>query len=93
MTESLFMDIFLTSKFKKAYRRLSEHIKDRAKEKEKIFKENPFNPILETHPLHGKYKDYWAFSIDKSYRIMFQFLNATKTKVTFINVGTHEIYK
>lgn len=68
-------------------------VKIKAENKEKIFRENPFTPILETHPLHGKYKDYWAFSVDKSYRIMFQFLDAAKAKVAFINIGTHEIYK
>lgn len=87
------MDIYLTSKFKKVYERLPNQIKEKAKKKEKIFRDNPFNPILETHSLYGKYKAYWAFSIDRSYRVMFQFLNATKTKVAFINIGTHEIYK
>ena len=87
------MEIWLTSKFKKAYKRLPKHIKEKAKEREKIFRKDPFSLALETHRLRGKYKDYWAFSIDKSYRIMFRFLNATKTKVAFVNVGTHEIYK
>ena len=87
------MDIFLTSKFKKAYKRLPKQIKEKAKEREEIFRQDPFSLILETHRLHGKYKNYWAFSINKSYRIMFQFLDATRTKVAFINVGTHEIYK
>ena len=68
-------------------------IKEKAKEKEKIFRESPFNPILKTHHLHGKYENYSAFSIDKSYQIMFQFLNDTRTKVVFINIGTHEIYR
>ena len=87
------MEISLTSKFKKAYQRLPKEIKEKAKRREKIFRKDPFSPILETHHLHKKYKDYWAFSIDKSYRIMFQFLDATNTKVAFINVGTHNIYK
>ena len=87
------MDIYLSSKFKKAYKCLPKQIKEKAGEKEKIFKQNPFNPILVTHRLHGKYKDYWSFSIDESYRIMFQFLDAEKTKVALINIGTHEIYK
>ncbi len=87
------MEIYLTSKFKKIYRRLPKLIKEKAKQKEEIFRKNPFDLRLETHSLHGKYKDYWAFSVDKSYRIMFQFLDATKTKVAFINIGTHEIYK
>jgi len=87
------MEIYLTSKFKRAYKRIPNLIKEKAKEKEKIFRENPFNPGLETHTLHGKYKNYWAFSIDISWRIIFQFLNAAKDKVAFINIGTHGIYK
>ena len=87
------MDIYLSSKFRKAYKKLPKQAKEKAEEKEKIFRENPFNPRLETHPLSGKYRGYWTFSIDYSYRIMFKFLNAAKTKVAFINTGTHEIYK
>jgi len=87
------MIVFLTSKFKKAYKRLPKQIKKKAKEREGIFRENPFDSQLETHRLRGKYKDYWAFSVDKFYRIMFQFLDAAKTKAAFINIGTHEIYK
>jgi len=87
------MDIYLTSKFRRAYKKLPKQVKEKAKLKEKIFRKNIFAPNLEAHPLGGKYKAYWAFSIDYSYRIMFKFLNTTKTKVVFINVGTHEIYK
>lgn len=87
------MIIYLTSKFKKSYKGLPAEIKEKAKEKEEIFRESPFHPALETHPLHGKYKDFWAFSINNSYRIMFKFLNAAKTEVAFVNIGTHEIYK
>lgn len=87
------MVIYFTSKFRKSYERLPKQIKEKAKEREKFFRQNPFHPILETHRLHGKHKNYRAFSIDKSNRIMFQFLNAAKTEVIFINVGNHEIYK
>ena len=87
------MIVYITSKSKKAYKRLPKRIKEKAKEREKIFRENPFDTRLETHPLKGKYRAYWAFSVDRSYRIMFRFLNATKNKVAFVNVGTHEIYK
>lgn len=52
------MDIYVTSKFIKAYKKLSKEIKKKAKEKELIFRENPFNPRLKTHPLTGKYKGY-----------------------------------
>ena len=87
------MEIYLTGKFKKNYADLPEQIKRKAVIKEQIFRRNPYYASLKTHPLQGKYKDYWSFWIDKSYRIVFQFLDATKTKVVFINIGTHEIYK
>ena len=87
------MEIFLTSKFKKCYKKLPKLIKEKAKEKEKIFRKNPFDSRLETHILYGKYKNYWAFSINKQWRVMFQFLDTAKTKVVFINIGTHKIYK
>jgi addiction module RelE/StbE family toxin len=87
------MEIYVSSKFQKAYKKLPKQIKEKAKLRENIFRKNPFDPRLKTHSLSGKYKGYWAFSIDYSYRIMFKFLNATKTKVVFINVGKHDIYK
>jgi mRNA-degrading endonuclease YafQ of YafQ-DinJ toxin-antitoxin module len=63
----------------------------------KIFKkekgEKKLIKIKSLAEIHGKYRDYWAFSIDNSYRIMFRFLDATKSVAAFINVGTHEIYK
>lgn len=87
------MTIYVTSKFKRAYENLPQEIREKAAQRENLFRENPFHPLLETHRLHGKYKHYWAFSIDYTHRIMFQFLDATKTNVAFINVGAHEIYK
>lgn len=59
--------------------------------KEGLFFNNALNPSLETHKLHGKYKEFWAFTVIGSYRVMFGFL--TVNEVTFINIGTHEIYK
>lgn len=87
------MTIYVTSKFTRAYNRLPQAIKEKISEKEKLFRENPFHLVLETHRLHGKWRRYWAFSVDYSYRIMFQFLNAAKSEAAFINIGRHEIYK
>jgi len=85
------MIIRISSKFKKSYKKLPKIVKDKAKEKEKIFRANPFNTNLETHKLHGKYKDYWAFTIIGQYRIMFSFIGSDD--VDFINIGTYDIYK
>lgn len=72
---------------------MPKQVKEKSIMRENIFKENPFNPILKTHKLQGKYKDYLSFSVGNSYRIMFQFLNTARTKAVFINIGNHEIYK
>lgn len=85
------MIIRVSSKFKKSYKKLPKNVQNKAKEKEKIFRENPFNDRLETHKLHGKYKDYWAFTVVGQYRIMFSFIGSDR--VDFINIGDHDIYK
>ena len=37
-------------------------VKEAFLQKEGKFLENAFEPVLETHKLHGKYRNYWAFT-------------------------------
>lgn len=84
------MKIYYSSKFAKEYKRLPLKVKIAAEKKEKIFRKNPRNPRLKTHRLTGKLKEYYSFSIDYQYRIIFEF---RETEVVwFHSVGTHEIY-
>lgn len=76
--------------FEKQYHKLDKKIKDAAKQKEVIFREDPFHPSLETHKLHGKEKNAWAFSINRKYRIKFVFI--TSSQVLFLEIGLHDIY-
>lgn len=76
--------------FEKNYKKLPKEIKERAREKEIIFIENPFYPTLKTHKLSGKEKESWAFWINYSYRIKFVFLS--DKEVLFLDIGTHDIY-
>ena len=85
------MIIKISPKFEKSYRRLPDEIKKKAKEKELIFRENPFNSCLKTHKLSGRDKNCWAFWVDYSYRIKFIFLS--KREILFLDIGTHDIYK
>lgn len=85
------MKIYYSSKFAKEYRKLPLRIKLLAEEKEKVFRKNPQSPNLKTHKLTGKLKEYYAFSIDYQYRIIFEFVS--EKEVWFHSVGTHEIYK
>ena len=83
-------NIHYSSHFEKVFRVLQLKIKKQAVEKEKIFREDCFDKSLKTHKLKGKLQNYWAFSINYSYRILFEF--SKKDEVGFIDIGTHSIY-
>lgn len=85
------MKIYYSSKFAKEYKKLPLKLKLMAEKREKIFRKDPFNPQLKTHKLTGKLKEYYSFSLDYQYRIIFQLID--KNIVWFLSVGTHEIYK
>ena len=85
------MYIDYSRQFLKAASRIPAKLIVLADEKEALFKMNPFHPSLETHKLHGKDKDVWAFSINRKYRIKFVFLS--RDHVLFVDIGTHDIYR
>lgn len=84
------MKIYYSTKFAKEYRKLPLKVKISAEKKEKIFRKNPHESSLKTHKLTGKFKGYWAFSVDYQYRIIFEFKDTNS--VWFHSVGTHKIY-
>lgn len=85
------MKIIYTSKFIREYKKLPIGIKNLAEEKEKIFRNNPFDSVLDTHKLHGRFKDFWSFSIGFKYRIIFEF--GDNNVVYFYSIGDHSIYQ
>ncbi len=85
------MEIHYTNHFVRKYKKLPREIKDLAKDKEKIFRDNPFDNILKTHKLSGKMGGRWSFSITHSYRIIFRMLE--NNIFVFHDVGNHDIYK
>ncbi len=86
------MEIIYTSKFGREYKKLSLNIKKMAEAKEKIFRNDPFDPALKTHKLHGKLKEFYSFSIDYKYRIIFE-ISENKNIFYFHSVSDHDIYK
>ena len=86
-----FKKIIYTSKFAREYKKLPKKIKLLAEKKEKIFRMNSANLILNTHKLHGRFKNFWSFSIDFEYRIIFEF--GDNNIVYFHSIGNHSIYE
>lgn len=85
------MDIFYTPRFTKTFRKIPKKIQLLAIKKEKIFLENLHDPRLNTHALSGEMSEYWSFSVNYQYRIVFCFIE--NNNVLFIVIGTHEVYK
>lgn len=83
--------IYLLPKFKKSLKDSPRQVANKLEKKKKIFRQDPFHPSLKTHKLKGKLKNYYAFSVDYSYRVMFKFMD--KDKMLFVNIGSHKIYE
>ena len=85
------MKVYYSSKFYREYKKLSKEVKSDAEKAERLFRQNPFHPKPKTHQLLGRLRDFWAFSINFRYRIIFEFVNG-KT-IWFHSVGDHRIYR
>jgi len=85
------MQIFYSPEFVRKYKKLPNSLKDSAKKKEKVFRDDPFDVSLKTHKLQGKFREFWAFSVDYNYRIIFKF--EQNNEVRFYSIGGHSIYK
>ena len=85
------MDIIYSPTFIRRYKKLPAKIKSLAEEKEALCRDDPRSPALHTHKLHGEMKDFWAFSVNTSFRIVFEF--AQNGGVIFHSIGDHdEVY-
>jgi mRNA-degrading endonuclease YafQ of YafQ-DinJ toxin-antitoxin module len=85
------MEIRYSPKFRRQYKKLLTELKTRAEKREAIFRKDPFDPRLKTHKLHGSQEGLMSFSVDYSYRIIFEFANAET--IVFYEIGTHDIYE
>lgn len=83
--------INFTPHFLKSFSRLPSAIQGLAKKKDGWFRRNPFDPRLHTHKLKGELSGVWAYSLNRSYRVLFRFLNGDE--VIYYDVGTHDIYR
>ena len=84
------MKISYHPQFVRQFRRLPEDLQDEVMEKIELFEKNPKNPALKTHKLHGRLKDYSAFSVNYSHRIVF---DVVSKEAILLEIGNHDIYR
>lgn len=80
-------EIFYADEFKRRYQELPGAVQRKAERREKLFRQNPFHPSLQTEKLKPKEKEYWSFRIDDAYRILFRFNNGKR--IIFLTCGHH----
>ncbi|MFH0791832.1 MAG: type II toxin-antitoxin system mRNA interferase toxin, RelE/StbE family [bacterium] len=86
------MKIFLHKNFSKKYGRLRQNEKNRFKERRNLFLEDPYNPLLNNHPLAGKYTGCRSINVTGDLRVIYDTIN--KDSVLFIDIDTHSnLYK
>jgi len=83
--------LFYTPTFIKQYAKLPHELQAEVKEKIELFKEEPQHPFLKTHKLKGELKDLFSFSVNYKTRIVFMY--DSKTEVSLLQVGSHDVYR
>jgi len=81
------MKIKFHKSFEKKYKKLPAKLKSKVKERNKIFSENLFDPILNNHALQGKYSGYRSINITGDVRIVYKFLD--KSVALFVDIDSH----
>ena len=86
------MRLVPSTRFKKQYRKLSHLVQSRVDERLRLFSKDPFHPLLNNHPLHGKDKEKRSINISGDYRIVYR--EVESSVYLLIDIGTHsELYE
>lgn len=85
------IEIRYTPAFLKSLRKFPKSQIKFLSEKEKIFRENPFDARLKTHKLRGELEGFYAFSVSYHWRVVFH--SETENIIVFDAIGTHEVYR
>lgn len=80
------MQIDYHKRFKKQYEKLSLKVRERFKERLRIFSANAFVVELNNHSLHGKYQGCRSINVTGDLRAIYEIL---KDRVRFLEIGTH----
>lgn len=91
MAEKTINKIHYTPHYLKAYSKLNQEIQEAQDKKEKWFRQNAFDPRLETHKLKGKHRKFYSYSVTRSFRVLFRFVN--HDQAIFYDIDTHDIYR
>ena len=85
------MNILISRKFIKMFKKCPPKIKDNFIKRLKIFKTDKYNSLLNNHSLSGQLEGLRSINISSDYRAIFAEKSAD---IIFIAIGTHsQLYK
>lgn len=86
------IDVLTTKNYDKSFKKKDEFIQNKAIERIKLFRRDPFNVLLNNHALTGEHKNERSFNVTGDYRIIFY--NVDENTAILLDIGTHaELYE
>jgi len=85
------MQIILHRNFVKRFKKLPREVQNAFKKRRDLFLENSFHPLLNNHPLGGKFEGFRSINITGDVRVIYDALD--QDLALFAAIGTHtELY-
>ncbi|MBU1160623.1 MAG: type II toxin-antitoxin system mRNA interferase toxin, RelE/StbE family [Patescibacteria group bacterium] len=81
------MKIIFHKNFDKQYKKLNKKEQKKVQNRLSKFAQDPFAPLLNNHPLRGRYTDYRSINITGDLRAIYKFNG--KDQCIFVAVDTH----
>lgn len=81
------MNLRFHRNFEKSYRKLEKSKQKKVKERLSLFLKDEFNPVLNNHPLAGKYKGYRSINITGDIRTLYK--HTSQDERIFVLIDTH----
>ena len=84
------MKIIFRKRFEKSLKKLPQQVRERLYERLRVFKNNPFERILNNHSVDKAFPNCRSINITGDYRAIYL---EEGNMMTFIDIGTHsELY-
>ncbi len=86
------IQVIIHKKFLKQFRKLPRSVQEAFQSRRDLFLENPDDPLLHTHELHGSLIGYKSFNVNADIRVVFKDIGGDT--VMFTAIGSHsELYE
>ena len=85
------INVIYTKSFYKSLKKRDKFVQEKARKRIRLFREDPFNVLLDNHKLKGEYEGASSINVTGNFRIIFKYIN--ENSVVLADIGTHpELY-